>query len=125
MEQPPLAHQLVALDANRLGLVGRQCRHLGLAGLATGVAITSLANAAAAPQKTVIVVPGGSYLLQYGSVKAGGSHGVSFSCNLGAGEMLNGAANCQAGFLNGQLPGSACQARLLNAVCQGAYGAGG
>ncbi|MEB3168688.1 MAG: hypothetical protein VKK97_08150 [Synechococcaceae cyanobacterium] len=96
----------------------------GLAGLATGVAITSLVNTAAAQQQTVIVVPGSSFVLDYGSVEAVGSYGVSFAYNLGQGAMLNGAANCQAGLLNGQVPGTAAQAQLLNAVCQVAYGAG-
>jgi hypothetical protein len=35
-----------------------------------------------------------------------------------------GAANCQAGLLNGQVPATAAQAQLLNAVCQVAYGGG-
>jgi hypothetical protein len=35
-----------------------------------------------------------------------------------------GAANCQQGLLNGQVPNSASQAQLLNAVCQVAYGTG-
>jgi hypothetical protein len=96
----------------------------GVAGLATGVAITSLVNEAANNQKTVIVVPESSYQLNYGSVEAVGSAGASFSYNLGQGAMLNGAANCQAGLLDGQVPATAAQAQLLNAVCQVAYGAG-
>jgi hypothetical protein len=35
-----------------------------------------------------------------------------------------GAANCQQGLLNGQVPSSSSQAQLLNAVCQVAYGNG-
>ena len=96
----------------------------GVAGLATGVAITSLVNEAANNQKTVIVVPGSTVQLDYGSVEGVGSYGASFSYNLGQGAMLNGAANCQAGLLNGQVPATAAQAQLLNAVCQVAYGAG-
>jgi hypothetical protein len=38
---------------------------------------------------------------------------------------LMGAANCQDGLLNGQVPSNADQAQLLNAVCQVAYGSGG
>jgi hypothetical protein len=94
------------------------------AGLATGAAIAELVNTAADTQKTVIVVPGSTYLLNYGSVEAVGSYGVSFSYNLGSGVYLNGAANCQAGLLNGQVPANASQAQLLNAVCQVAYGKG-
>ena len=96
----------------------------GVAGLATGMAITSLVNEAADNQNTVIVVPGSAYQLDYGSVEAVGSVGASFSYNLGQGGMLNGAANCQAGLLDGQVPATAAQAQLLNAVCQVAYGGG-
>lgn len=94
------------------------------AGLATGAAITSLVNSAADRQQTVIVVPGSSYQLNYGSVEAVGQYGVSFAYNLGDGANLMGAANCQAGLLNGQVPATAAQAQLLNAVCQVAYGKG-
>lgn len=94
------------------------------AGLATGAAITELVNSAANKQQTVIVVPGSTYQLNYGSVEAVGLYGVSFSYNLGNGVNLNGAANCQAGLLNGQVPATAPQAQLLNAVCQVAYGKG-
>ena len=94
------------------------------AGLATGVAITELVDAAANTQQTMIVVPGGTYQLNYGSVEAVGSYGVSFAYTLGGGASLMGAANCQAGLLNGQVPATASQAQLLNAVCQVAYGKG-
>jgi hypothetical protein len=93
----------------------------GIAGLATGAAITSLVNQAANQQSTVIVVPQTSYELNYGSVEAVGSYGASFSYNVD-GSTLMGAVNCQQGLLNGQVPGTADQAQLLNAVCQVAYG---
>jgi hypothetical protein len=95
------------------------------AGLATGAAITDLVNSAAATEQTVIVVPGSTWQLNYASVEAVGLYGVSFSYALGDGVNLNGAANCQAGLLNGQVPANAAQAQLLNAVCQVAYGKGG
>jgi hypothetical protein len=95
------------------------------AGLATGAAITELVNSAADAQQTVIVVPGSTWQLNYASVEAVGLYGVSFSYALGDGVNLNGAANCQAGLLNGQVPANAAQAQLLNAVCQVAYGKGG
>jgi hypothetical protein len=94
------------------------------AGLATGVAIADLVNTAADNQQTVIVVPGSTYQLNYGSVEAVGTYGVSFAYTVGGGASLMGAANCQAGLLNGQVPADAAQAQLLNAVCQVAYGAG-
>lgn len=95
----------------------------GLAGLATGATITGLVNSAADNATTVIMVPGTSYELNFGSVESVGSTGASFSYNVD-GHMLMGAANCQQGLLNGQVPGSADQAQLLNAVCQVAYGSG-
>lgn len=94
------------------------------AGLATTAAITELVNTAANAQQTVIVVPGSTDVLNYASVEAVGLYGVSFSYSLGKGANLMGAANCQAGLLNGQVPASAAQAQLLNAVCQVAYGKG-
>lgn len=96
----------------------------GIAGLATGAAITSLVNSAADRQSTVIVVPQTSYELNYGSVEAVGLYGASFSYNVD-GSTLMGAVNCQQGLLNGQVPGTADQAQLLNAVCQVAFGSGG
>jgi len=57
-------------------------------------------------------------------VEAVGLYGVSFSYALGNDINLNGAANCQAGLLNGQRPATAPQAQLLNAVCQVACGTG-
>jgi hypothetical protein len=36
-----------------------------------------------------------------------------------------GAANCQQGLMDGQVPQTAQTAQLLNAVCHGAYGPGG
>lgn len=96
----------------------------GIAGLATGAAITSLVNSAANQQSTVIVVPQTSYELNFGSVEAVGTTGASFSYNVD-GSTLMGAANCQQGLLNGQVPGTSDQAQLLNAVCQVAFGSGG
>jgi len=69
----------------------------------------------------VIVVPQSSYSLNYGSVEAVGTYGVSFNYGVGNTDLI-GAANCQDGLLNGQVPGNADQAQLLNAVCQVAYG---
>jgi len=93
----------------------------GLAGLATGAAITSLVNTAAMQQSPVFLVPQTSYQLNYGSVEAVGTYGASFSYQLN-GTPLLGAANCQQGLLDGQVPQSAQQAQLLNAVCHVAYG---
>ncbi len=106
------------------GWWGASAAAWGVAGLATGAAITGLVNAAAQQQSPVIVVPQTSYQLNFGSVESVGSAGVSFSYYVNGTQLL-GAANCQDGLLNGQVPGDPDQAQLLNAVCQVAYGAGG
>jgi len=106
------------------GWWGANAAAWGIAGLATGAAITSLVNSAADQQSPVIVVPQTSYQLNYGSVEAVGSAGVSFNYGVDGSTDLMGAANCQDGLLNGQVPASADQAQLLNAVCQVAYGSG-
>ena len=80
--------------------------------------------AALAQQSPVFLVPNTSYQLNYGSVEAVGNYGVSFSY-LVNGMPIYGAANCQQGLLNGQIPSNGTQAQLLNAVCQVAYGNGG
>lgn len=106
------------------GWWGANAAAWGIAGLATGAAITGLVDASANNGSPLIVVPDTSYELNYGSVEAVGSYGASFSYNVD-GSTLMGAANCQQGLLNGQVPGTADQAQLLNAVCQVAYGQGG
>ena len=105
------------------GWWGANAAAWGVAGLATGAAITGLVDAASNNSSPVIVVPNTSYELNYGSVEGVGSYGVSFNYNVD-GSSLMGAANCQQGLLNGQVPGTADQAQLLNAVCQVAYGSG-
>ncbi|MCF8133326.1 MAG: hypothetical protein K9J72_09430 [Synechococcus sp. Tobar2m-G35] len=97
----------------------------GLTALASTATIAGLVNAASASQNPVIVVPGATLQLDYSSVDAIGSSGASFSYSLGSGGWLNGAANCSQGLLNGQVPQTADQAQLLNAVCAVAYGSGG
>jgi hypothetical protein len=105
------------------GWWGANAAAWGVAGLATGAAITGLVDAASNNSSPVFVVPNTSYELNYGSVEGVGSYGVSFNYNVD-GSSLMGAANCQQGLLNGQVPGTADQAQLLNAVCQVAYGSG-
>ena len=101
--------------------------------LATGAVITDLVNDAANEQSSVIDVPDSNYQLNYGSVDAVGDSGANFSYavadpsggNGGAGggsAPIKGAANCQEGLLDGQIPSTAAQAQLLNAACQVAYG---
>ena len=105
------------------GWWGASAAAWGVAGLATGAVIGGLVNAAANDQSPVFVVPNSGYQLNYGSVESVGNYGVSFNY-LVNGTQLMGAANCQQGLLNGQVPNSASQAQLLNAVCQVAYGTG-
>jgi hypothetical protein len=105
------------------GWWGANAAAWGVAGLATGAVIGGLVNAASAQQSPVFLVPNTSYQLNYGSVEAVGSTGVSFFYGVNGTQLL-GAANCQQGLLNGQIPTDADQAQLLNAVCQVAYGSG-
>lgn len=94
----------------------------GLAALATGEVITDLVNDAAEQQSPVIDVPDSNYQLNYGTVDSVGSGGADFSYAVAGSPPLKGAANCQQGLLDGQVPSTAAQAQLLNAACQVAYG---
>ncbi len=94
----------------------------GLAALAGADVITSLVNDAAAEQSPVIDVPNSNYQLNYGTVDSVGSGGADFSYAIADSPPIKGAANCQQGLIDGQVPSSAAQAQLLNAACQVAYG---
>ncbi len=94
----------------------------GLAALAGADLITNLVNDAAEQQSPVIDVPDSNYQLNYGTVDSVGSGGADFSYAVAGSPPLKGAANCQQGLLDGQVPSSAAQAQLLNAACQVAYG---
>ncbi len=95
----------------------------GLAALAGADLITSLVNTASAQQSPVIYVPESNYQLNYGSVDSVGSSGADFSYAVAGSPPIKGAANCQQGLLDGEVPSTAAQAQLLNAACQVAYGA--
>ena len=105
------------------GWWGANAAAWGVAGLATGAVIGGLVNAAANAQSPVFLVPDTAYGLNYGSVEAVGSYGASFNYLVNDTQLM-GAANCQQGLLNGQVPATSDQAQLLNAVCQLAYGSG-
>lgn len=94
----------------------------GLAALASADVITTLVNDAAEQQSPVIDVPNSDYQLNYGTVDSVGSSGADFSYAVAGSPPVKGAANCQQGLLDGQVPSSAAQAQLLNAACQVAYG---
>jgi len=100
-----------------------------LAALATGAVITDLVDQASNQQSPVIDVPDSNYQLNYGSVDGVGSSGANFSYAVAPPPgspigmaPIKGAANCQEGLLDGQIPSTAAQAQLLNAACQVAYG---
>ena len=114
---------------NSWGWWGGNSLGWGLAGLATGAVITDLVDQAANQQSSVIEVPDSNYQLNYGSVDSVGGSGANFSYAVAnpSGSASNsapikGAANCQEGLLDGQIPSTAAQAQLLNAACQVAYG---
>jgi hypothetical protein len=94
----------------------------GVAGLASAATISSLVNTAAEEQATSFLVPETPYQLNYASVEPVGQYGASFSYSADGDPDLFGGVNCQAGLLNGQIPATAAQAQLVNAVCQVAYG---
>jgi hypothetical protein len=94
----------------------------GLAGLATGVAITELVDQASEQQSPMIEVPDSNYQLNYGSVDAVGNSGADFSYGVAGSAPVKGGANCEQGLLDGQVPSTPAQAQLLNAACQVAYG---
>ena len=101
---------------------GRSSLGWGLAALATGAVITALVNDASEQQSPVIDVPYSDYQLNYATVDSVGSSGADFSYAVAGSSPVKGAANCQQGLLDGQVPSTASQAQLLNAACQVAYG---
>ena len=107
---------------NTWGWWGENSAGWGLAGLATGEAITELVDAAGDQQSAVIQVPDSNYQLNYGTVDAVGNSGANFSYSVANSPPVQGGVNCQAGLLDGQVPSTAAQAQLLNAACQVAYG---
>jgi hypothetical protein len=107
---------------NTWGWWGNNSAAWGLAGLATGAAITDLVNDASDQQSPVIEVPDSNYQLNYGTVDAVGNSGANFSYSVASSPPVQGGANCQEGLLDGQVPSTAAQAQLLNAACQVAYG---
>ena len=94
----------------------------GLAALAGAEVITDLVNDASEQQSPVIDVPDSDYQLNYATVDSVGSSGADFSYAVAGSPPVKGAANCQQGLLDGQVPSTAAQAQLLNAACQVAYG---
>ena len=94
----------------------------GLAALAGAEVITDLVNTASEQQSPVIDVPDSDYQLNYATVDSVGSGGTDFSYAVAGSPPVKGAANCQQGLLDGQVPSTASQAQLLNAACQVAYG---
>lgn len=94
----------------------------GVTSLATAATITSLVNASAAQQSTVIVVPETSLQLDYSTVQALPPQGASFLYAASAGTYQSAQVDCNQGLLNGQPPATANFAQLVNAVCQVAYG---
>jgi hypothetical protein len=94
----------------------------GLTALAGAAVITDLVNDATSQQSTVIDVPDSDYELNYATVDSVGSSGADFSYAVADSPPVKGAANCQEGLLDGQVPSTPAQAQLLNAACQVAYG---
>jgi len=95
----------------------------GTAAVVSTAAVTSAVNAAVAQQTVWIVVPQTRLQLNYASVAAVGSAGVTFTYQSnGLSQAASG--DCRGGLLNG-VPAAVEGAQLLNAACQVAYGSGG
>lgn len=118
----PWGYGWYSWSPNTWGWWGSSSIGWGLAALAGAEVITDLVNAASAQQSPVIDVPGSDYQLNYASVDSVGSGGADFSYAVASSAPIKGAANCQQGLLDGQVPSTAAQAQLLNAACQVAYG---
>lgn len=118
----PWGYGWYSWSPNTWGWWGGSSVGWGLAALAGADVITGLVDAAAEQQSPVIDVPGSNYQLNYGTVDSVGTSGADFSYAVAGSPPIKGAANCQQGLLDGQVPSSAAQAQLLNAACQVAYG---
>ncbi|MBC1259958.1 hypothetical protein FQK07_01505 [Synechococcus sp. BSF8S] len=93
----------------------------GVTTLATAAIINSSVDNAVTTKTEYIVVPNTDYQLYYGSVQPTNDDSVTFLVKAGDGDYQI-TADCKAGTLNGQQPGNASEAELLNAVCQVAFG---
>jgi hypothetical protein len=103
------------------GWWGARAAAWGVATLTTAAIINSAVDAAVASNQTIIVVPNTGYQLLYGTVQPSGASTVSFAVTAD-GSTYQLSADCQSGLLNGQEPGNAQEAELLNAACQVAFG---
>ena len=103
------------------GWWGASAAAWGVGALATAAIINSAVDAAVASSQTVIVVPNTQYQLLFGTVQPTGTATVAFDVSAND-SVYQLSADCQSGLLNGQPPGSAQEAELLNAACQVAFG---
>ena len=103
------------------GWWGASAAAWGVGALATAAIINNAVDAAVASSQTVIVVPNTQYQLLFGTVQPTGTATVAFDVSAD-GSVYQLTADCQSGLLNGQVPGSAQEAELLNAACQVAFG---
>ena len=93
----------------------------GISSLATAAVINNAVNNAINTNASYIVVPNSAYELQFGTVQPSGAASVNFVAT-SDGSSYELSADCNAGLLNGNPPGSAAEAELLNAACQVAFG---
>ena len=103
------------------GWWGARAAAWGVTTLATAAIINDAVDDAVEDHNSYIVVPNTNYQLLYGTVQPSGSDSVTFVVQADGNDyQLN--ANCNQGTINGQEPGNASEAELLNAACQVAYG---
>ena len=103
------------------GWWGASAAAWGVTTLATAAIINSAVDSAVATKTEYIVVPNTDYELYYGSVQPTNDDAVTFLVKADDGDyQIN--ADCKAGTIDGQSPGNASEAELLNAACQVAFG---
>ena len=93
----------------------------GVSTLATAAIINSAVDRAVTTKTEYIMVPNSDYELYYGSVQPTNDEAVSFLVKADDGDYQI-SANCKTGTIDGQSPGNAAEAELLNAACQVAFG---
>ncbi len=106
---------------DRWGWWGPRAAAWGIGSLATAAVINSAMSSAIAANQPMIVVPGSTYQLLYGSIQVPSENVATFVVKRD-GFSYQMDADCADGELNGHAPNSAAEAQLLNTACQVAFG---
>lgn len=93
----------------------------GLGALAATSVINNLVDAAAESGNPTVIVPETELGLRYETVEPVGAAATKFWAER-EGTIYQLTADCEQGLLEGEPPGTAEEAQLLNASCQVAFG---